>query len=78
MRLFQHPIDRDDDIYKQRMAAECINSRAEELGIERPKLRNGQAIANQNTLIYVLINLRALQRVRHKKASRDSTTLLER
>jgi hypothetical protein len=67
LRLFQHPIDRDDDIYKQRMAAECINSRAKELGIERPKIRNRQAIANQNTLIYVLFNLRALHRVRQKK-----------
>jgi hypothetical protein len=37
------------------------------LGIERPKLRNGKAIANQNTLIYVLINLRALHRVRRRK-----------
>ena len=82
LKLFKHPIDGDDDIYKnvykQRMAAECINSRAKELGIERPKIRNRQAIANQNTLIYVLINLRALQRVRRKKASRDSSALLER
>jgi hypothetical protein len=39
-----------------------------DLGIERPKLRNGQAIANLNTLIYVLINLRALQRIRQRKA----------
>ena len=31
--------------------------------IERPKLRNRQAIANQNTLIYLLINLRAMQRL---------------
>ena len=35
---------------------------------ERPKLRNGQAITNQNTLTYVLINLRALHRVRAHKA----------
>ena len=33
------------------------------LGIERPKLRNQLAIANQNTLIYILINLRAMQRL---------------
>ena len=39
------------------------------LGIERPKLRRGSAIANQNTLIYVLINLHALQRVRARKAA---------
>jgi hypothetical protein len=33
-------------------------------------LRNQEAIANQNTLIYVLINLRALQRVGRRKAER--------
>lgn len=50
-------------IYKQRTAVERIFSQAVNLGIERPKLRNRQAIANQNTLIYILINLRAMQRV---------------
>jgi hypothetical protein len=73
----RHQIDRQGvaykDVYKQRTATERINSQAVALGIERPKLRNGQAIANQNTLIYVLINLRALRRVRQKKAERDST-----
>ncbi len=66
----RHQIDRDSDlyktIYKQRTATERINSQAVTLSIERPKLRNQHAIANQNTLIYVLINLRALQRVRDK------------
>jgi len=56
-------------IYKQRTADERVNSQALELGIERPKLRNGAAIANQNTLIYVLINLRALHRVRARQAA---------
>ncbi len=51
-------------VYKQRTADERVNSQALELGIERPKLRRQSAITNQNTLIYVLINLRALQRVR--------------
>jgi hypothetical protein len=59
-------------VYKQRTATERINSQAVALGIERPKLRSGAAIANQNTLIYVLINLRGLQRVRRKKAQRRS------
>jgi hypothetical protein len=54
-------------VYKQRTADERANSQAVELGIERPKLRRQSAIANQNTLIYVLINLRALQRVRARK-----------
>jgi hypothetical protein len=56
------------EVYKQRTATERINSQAVDLGIERPKLRNGHAVANLNTLIYVLINLRALQRVRQRKA----------
>ncbi len=51
-------------IYRQRTACERINSQSAELGIERPRLRNGQAIANRNTLIYLLINLRFLQRLR--------------
>jgi len=72
----RYQIDRDSNTYKeifnQRTATERINSLAKELGIERPRLRNGQAIANLNTLIYVLINLRALHRVRRKKADRQS------
>jgi hypothetical protein len=41
------------------------------LDIERPKLRNQRAIANQNTLIYLLINLRAMKRVQEKLATLD-------
>ena len=55
-----------------RTATERINSQATDLGIERPKLRNGAAVANLNTLIYALINLRALQRVQAKKRTRSS------
>jgi hypothetical protein len=51
-------------IYNQRSAVERINSQAKALGIERPHIRNGAAIANLNTLTYVLINLRLLQRIR--------------
>lgn len=56
-------------LYTQRTASERINAQAKALGIERPKLRNQQAITNLNTLIYVLINLRALRRIRQQKAS---------
>lgn len=70
----RYQLDRDShaykQVYKQRTATERINSQAKNLGIERPKLRNGRAIANLNTLIYVLINLRALQRLRQRKAQR--------
>lgn len=52
------------DIYHQRTSVERINSQATALGIERPKVRNGRAVAHLNTLIYIVINLRALQRVR--------------
>lgn len=69
----RHQLDRDSDLYRtayqQRTATERINSQAVALDIERPHLRNGQAIANLNTLLYVLINLRGLQRVRRKKAA---------
>jgi hypothetical protein len=36
---------------------------------DAPKLRNGAAIAHLNTLIYVLIDLRALGRVRSALAA---------
>lgn len=65
----RYTLDRESDAYKnlyrQRTAVERINSQAVALGIERPHLRNGQAIANQNTLIYTLINLRFLRRLRN-------------
>ena len=71
----RHQLDRGSDafkdVYKQRTATERINSLAKELGIERPKLRNQAAITNQNTLIYVLLNLRALQRVRQRTAQQS-------
>jgi hypothetical protein len=49
-------------IYRQRTCAERINSQAKELGIERPKVRNIDSVRNINTLIYLVINVRALQR----------------
>ena len=67
----RYTLDRDGDaykqIYKQRTAVERINSQAVALGIERPHWRNGAAIANLNTLIYTLINLRLLQRLRQRQ-----------
>jgi hypothetical protein len=64
----RYSLDRDSqlykDIYKQRTAVERINSQAVALGIEHPMIRNGKAIANINTLIYTLINLRLLHRIR--------------
>ena len=54
----RHQLDRDSaaykELYKQRTATERINAQATDLGIERPKLRNRAAIANLNTVIYVL------------------------
>ena len=71
----RYQIDRDSDAYKdlyrQRTACERINIQAVALGIERPHLRNGDAIANQNTLIYLLINLRFLQRLRQGQVALD-------
>jgi hypothetical protein len=68
----RYNLDRDGEkykeIYRQRTAVERINSQAFALGIERPHLRNGKAIANTNTLIYVLINLRMLQRLHSRLA----------
>ena len=71
----RYTLDRESqaykDIYKQRTAVERINSQAVALGIERPHLRNGHAIANLNTLTYLLINLRLLQRIRQRRPAPD-------
>lgn len=68
----RYQIDRSCALYKriydQRTVTERIFSQAVALGIQHPKLRNGQAIAHQNTLIYVLLNLRTLLRVLEKQA----------
>jgi hypothetical protein len=64
----RHQLNRASPEYKQlsaqRTMVERINSQAEALDIIRPKLRRGRAIANRNTLTDVLINLRALKRIR--------------
>jgi hypothetical protein len=69
----RYTLDRDSeaykDAYRQRTATERINSQAKALGIERPRLRNRQAITNLNTLIYTLINLRFLRRIYDRLAS---------
>ncbi len=61
-------LDRSTPLYKtvytQRTCCERINSQAKELGIERPKVRNRRSVANLNTLIYVIINVRALHRAK--------------
>jgi hypothetical protein len=49
-------------IYTQRTCCERINSQAQALGIERPKVRNGRSVQHLNTLIYLIINVRALAR----------------
>ncbi len=68
----RYTLDRESEryraVYRQRTAAERIYAQAVALGIERPHLRNGAAIANENTLIYLLINLRFLQRLRQRRS----------
>lgn len=72
----RYQIDRQADtfkqLYKHRSATERVNALALNLGIEWPKLRNRQAITNHNTLIYILLNLRAIHRVLAKKAALTS------
>ena len=51
-------------IYNQRTACERINSQAQALGIERPKVRNGCSVAHLNTLTYIIINVRALAKAK--------------
>jgi hypothetical protein len=70
--LMRLSLDRHSDayraIYKQRTSTERINSQATELGIERPRVRNIHSVRNLNTLTYILINVRALDRVRTMNA----------
>jgi hypothetical protein len=56
-------------IYQQRTSCERINSQAKDLGIERPKARNMRSVRTLNTLIYLTINVKALQRARAINAS---------
>jgi hypothetical protein len=51
-------------VYNQRTACERINSQSQALGIERPKVRNIRSVRNLNTLIYLVLNVRALQKAR--------------
>jgi len=51
-------------LYNQRTGCERVNARAKELGIERPRVRNGCSVANLNTLIYVIVNVRVLQKAK--------------
>ena len=51
-------------LYPQRTGCERVNARAKELGIERPRVRNGRSVANLTTLIYVLVNVQVLQKAK--------------
>jgi hypothetical protein len=66
--LMRATLDRHADeykaIYRQRTSSERINSQSTALGIERPKVRNSRSVARLNTLTYIVINARALDRAR--------------
>jgi hypothetical protein len=66
--IMRNTLDRTHPIYKaiysQRTSAERINSQAKYEGIERPHVRRMRAVCNINTLTYIIINVRALQRAR--------------
>jgi hypothetical protein len=57
------------ELYRQRTSSERINSQAKALGIERPAVRCAAAVQRLNTLTYIVINVRALQRIRALKAA---------
>jgi hypothetical protein len=71
--LMRALLDRDGPLYKavytQRTCCERINSQAKDFGIERPKARNIRSVRRLNTLIYITINAKALQRARAINAS---------
>jgi len=55
-------------VYRQRTSSERITSQAKALGIERPRVRSAAAVHRLNTLTYVVINVRAPQRI-HARAA---------
>jgi hypothetical protein len=63
-------------LYRQRTAAERINSQATALGIERPAVRQQASVRTLNTLTYLVINTRALQRARSLNAQTPDTPTL--
>ncbi len=71
--LMRALLDRSGPLYKaiytQRTCCERITSQAKDLGIERPKARNIRSIRRLNTLIYITLNAKALQRARAINAS---------
>jgi hypothetical protein len=72
-------LDRDSSLYKaiyrQRTSTERGNSHSKSFGLERPKGRNIHSVRNLNTLTYVLINLKALQRAKRRNAHLFTTML---
>ncbi len=64
--LMRALLDRQSELYRtvynRRTACERINSQAKALGIETPKVRNGRSVRNLNTLTYLIMNVRALQK----------------
>ncbi len=72
-------LDRQSPLYKaiyaQRTSTERINSQSKALGIKRPKVRNLDSVRTLNTLTYLVINARALQRARELNACLLTTQL---
>jgi hypothetical protein len=62
-------------VYDQRTSPERINSQSKELGLKRPKVRTIDSIRTLNTLTYLVINARALQRARDLNASLLTTPI---
>ena len=62
-------------VYRRRTSTERGNSQSKAAGLERPKVRNISSVRNLNTLTYLLIDARALQRARQINASLFTTML---
>ena len=62
-------------VYDQRTSTERINSQSKAMGIKRPVVHNLRSIRNLNTLTYLVINARALQRARELNANLLTTAV---
>ncbi len=56
-------------VYRQRTSCERINSQSKDLVLKHPLVRNFRSVRNLNTLTYIRINLKALQRARSINAA---------
>ena len=65
-------------VYRQRTSTERENSQSKAAGLAHPKVRNSHSVRNLNTLTYLVLNARTLQRARARNACLLTSLLSKR